>query len=227
MGPSSAVVRAGKNKTEPVVSAAGMRIIKLLVGEPPATVPQLIQTTGVTRTAVVEPLNELIAAGFVEKSKERLPGRGRPRYRYGATTPALAMLFAGHQGVVIPSIWRALREIGGPDLVQSVLKRVSQAVVESYRPRITGKTPEARLRQLISLINEEGHLVDVTQDANGQFILRKRTCPFIALYDETRSICAVDLYLLSAIVGSPVRQIACRHDGDPCCVFAVPSQDGG
>lgn len=210
-----------------MVSAAGMRIIKLLVGEPPATVSQLVKATGVTRTAVIEPLHELIAAGFVEKSTERLPGRGRPRHRYCATTPALAILFAGHQGVVIPSIWRALREIGGPELAQSVLKRVSQAVVESYRPRITGKTPEARLRQLTSLIHDEGHLVDISRDADGQLILRKRTCPFIAMYDETRSICAVDLHLLSAIVDAPVRQIACRHDGDPCCVFAVPSQDGG
>jgi predicted ArsR family transcriptional regulator len=226
MGPSSAVVRAGKNKAETVVSGAGMRIVKLLVGEPPATVSQLIEATGVTRTAVIEPLNELIAAGFVEKSTERLPGRGRPRHRYRATAAALALLFAGHEGVVIPSIWRALREIGGPDLTQNVLKRVSQAVVESYRPRITGKTPEARLRQLTSLIREEGHLVDVIRDADGQLILRKRTCPFIAMYEETRTICAVDLHLLSAIVGSPVRQIACRHDGAPCCLFAVPSRDG-
>jgi predicted ArsR family transcriptional regulator len=217
----------GKNRTETVVSAAEMRIIKLLVGKPPATVSQLIKATGVTRTAVIEPLNELIAAGFVEKSIERLPGRGRPRHRYRATTPALALLFAGHQGVVVPSIWRALHEIGGPHLTQDVVKRVSEALVEHYRPRITGKTPEARLRQLTSLINDEGHLVDIARDSDGQLILRKRTCSFIAMYDETRSMCAVDLHLLSAVVGAPVRQTACRHDGDPCCVFAVSSRDGG
>ena len=71
------------------VSAAGLRIVKLLVGNPPQTVSDLIDTTGVTRTAVTEQLNELVAAGFVERSTERLTGRGRPRHLYKATDAAL------------------------------------------------------------------------------------------------------------------------------------------
>lgn len=52
--------------------------MKLLVGNPPQTITDLIRAAGVTRTAVTEQLNELVAAGFVERSMERLSGRGRP-----------------------------------------------------------------------------------------------------------------------------------------------------
>jgi predicted ArsR family transcriptional regulator len=203
-----------------------MRIVRLLVGHPPVTVSQLIQATGVTRTAVTEQLNELIACGFVERTTERLVGRGRPRHLYSITSAALLLLFASNQGVVIPVIWRAIREMGGPGLTQNVIQRVTQAVVEHYRPRITGRTPEERLRQLSDMLNQEGHLVEVTLDPYGDLMLHKRTCPFISMYEDTRTICGVDLNLLSVIVGAPVRQVASRHDGAPCCIFAVRSQNG-
>ncbi len=58
------------------VSQAGLRIIKLLVGHPPKNVAGLIRATGVTRTAVTEQLNDLVAAQLVERSVERL---ARPR----------------------------------------------------------------------------------------------------------------------------------------------------
>ena len=61
---------------EALVSQAGMRIVRLLVGRPPQSVTDLIEAAGVTRTAVTEQLNELLAAGFVERTTERPMGRG-------------------------------------------------------------------------------------------------------------------------------------------------------
>jgi predicted transcriptional regulator len=78
------------------ISAAGLRVVRLLVGNPPQTVSSLIRATGVTRTAVTEQLNELIAAGFVERDTERLSGRGRPRHLYRTTQAALVLLFASN-----------------------------------------------------------------------------------------------------------------------------------
>src|SRR3972149_778842 len=96
-----------------IVSAAGMRVIRLLVGAAPPTVFDLMDATGVTRTAITEQLNELVAGGFVERTVERLPGRGRPRHLYRATSAALLLLFASNQRLVVPAIWRAIGGIGG------------------------------------------------------------------------------------------------------------------
>ena len=184
---------------------AGVRVIKLLVGKPPQTVADLIDTTGVTRTAVTEQLNELMAAGFVERSVERLPGRGRPRHLYKATDAALVLLFANNQRLVVPAIWRAIDDIGGEELTEKVLKRVSRHLADTYSTRVTAKTPEDRLRQMTHLLAEEGGLVDVVAGDEGQLVLYKRSCPFISMADEKGSICCVDQDMMSNVVGCPVR----------------------
>ncbi len=202
------------------VSAAGMRIVRLLVGLPPQTVSDLIKTTGVTRTAVTEQLNELVAAGFVERTVERLPGRGRPRHLYQATTAALLLLFASNQKSVVPAIWQAVDEVGGEELRLRVVQRVSALVAEQYRRRIVSATPKERLQELAKILSEEGGLVEI-DDEGGALTLHKRSCAFISMYEPKRSVCRVDEDLISAVVGHPVRRVACRHDGDPCCSFEL------
>jgi len=208
------------------ISAAGMRIIRLLVGNPPMTVSEMIGETGVTRTAVTEQLHELVAGGFVDQTSERLPGRGRPRYRYTASHAALLLLFASNQRILVPCIWRAVEEVGGNELTQKVLDRVSKGIAEHYQRRVTGRTPVQRLRQMNDLLNEEGCLVEVDEDSKGQLSLRRRSCPFISMFEESRAVCQVDQRVLALVVGAPVRQTTCRHDGAPCCTFELASPNG-
>lgn len=209
------------------VSAAGMRLVKLLVGKPPQTIADLIKSVGVTRTAITEQLNELIAAGFVERDAERLEGRGRPRHLYSATSAALVLLFAGNQWMVVPAIWKALQEIGGEKLKTEVLQRVSIMLAEHYKERVRGKTPQQRLRQMARVLaEEEGNLVDIEKGADGQMLIRRRNCSFFSMFEESRAICRVDEEVLSEVVGAPVRRTSCRHDGDPCCAFEIVSSNG-
>lgn len=205
---------------DPTVSAAGMRVVKLLVGNPPQTVADLINAMGVTRTAVTEQLNELVAAGFVKRGTQRLPGRGRPRHVYSATDASLMLLFANNQRLVVPAMWRAIHDIGGNGLTKKVLRRVSRAMADHYKHRISSETPEERLRELTGLLCEEGGLVEAV-DKDGQLVMRKRSCPFISMLDDKRSVCCVDQEMISQVVGRPVRRITCRHEGDPCCTFRI------
>lgn len=202
------------------ISPANMRVIKLLVGNTPKSVADLIREMKVTRTAVTEQLNELVAAGLVQRQMQRLPGRGRPRHVYSTTPAALALLFARNQELVLPAIWRALREIGGPELVQKVVDRVSEQLSHHYLRRITAEKPEDRVRQFVEVLHEEGVLVDV-QEENGKVYVRQRSCPFVFMYEENRTACLLDQEIISGVLGIPVRQVACRHEGAPCCVFEV------
>jgi len=211
---------------EALVSTAGMRIVRLLVGTPPQTIAELIRATGVTRTAVSEQLNELVAGGFVARTMERLPQRGRPRYRYSATRAALLLLAAGSRQSVVPAIWQAIEHVGGRELTKKVQKRVTHAIVDQYRQRVTGQTPRDRLRQLAEVWSEEGHLVEFREDEKGQLLLRKRSCGFISMYEETRTICSIDLDVIAALVQAPVVRAECRHDGDPCCAFELSQSSG-
>lgn len=209
------------------VSAAGMRIIRLLVGRPPTTVTSLIRSTGVTRTAVTEQLNELVAAGFVERTVEKLEGRGRPHHMYAATPHALLLLFASNQGQIVPAMWQAIAEIGGDELVHQVLKRVSRTLADHYRRRVRGTTPRKRLNEMLQLLREEGGIVEVGHGEEGQLLMHRRSCPFYNMFEErTKAVCCIDQEMISEVVGIPVRRTACRHEGAPCCTFELATPNG-
>ena len=207
------------------VTAAGMRVIKLLVGKPPQTVADLMDVTGVTRTAVAEQLNDLMATGFVERTTERYSGRGRPRHRYTTTNAALLLLFANQKRHLGPCFWQAINAVCGDKLTQKVLDELSVRLADHYRRDITEDTPEGRLRQMNDLLHEEGVMVEVDEE-DGNVTLCQRSCPFASLFEETRAACYVDQQVMSNVVGKPVRQTSCRHDGDPCCVFEIVPEDG-
>jgi len=208
------------------LSPASMRVVRLLVGNTPKSVSDLIREMKVTRTAVTEQLNELVAAGLVERHMQRLSGRGRPRHVYSATPGALLLLLSKNQEVVLPNIWRALREIGGAKLVGEVIRQVSRALAEHYLKQMSATTPSERVLQLIEILREEGVLVEI-QDENSRYIIRQRSCPYIMMYEENRAACLLDQETFAQVLGGPVRQVACRHDGAPCCVFEVSKENNG
>jgi predicted ArsR family transcriptional regulator len=212
--------------SETTITVTGLRVVKALVGNPPQSVNDLAKVMGVTKTAIVAQLHELLAAGFVERFTQRPTGRGRPRHLFAATNAALLLLFANSQRIVVPAIWRAIEEIGGSQLSQEVLRRVSAAMAEHYGHRLHGTTPAERLDELGRLLGEEGMLVDVAEDDRGRLVLRRRSCPFIAMFEPNRSVCSLDQQMMSLVVGAPVRQTSCRHDGAHCCTFELDSAGG-
>jgi predicted ArsR family transcriptional regulator len=203
-----------------------MRVVRLLVGTPPQTVAQLIKAMGVTRTAVTEQLNELVGAGYAERTIERLPGRGRPRHLYSATDAALMLLFADNQRVLMPAIWRAVNDVCDPKMIEKIISEVSRSLASFYRDQITAKSPEDRLKQMMQLLQDEGVLLSVDETQDGGLVVHKRSCPFISMYEETGAVCCVDLQMMKEVVGAKVIQTACRHDGAPCCSFAIASNNG-
>jgi predicted ArsR family transcriptional regulator len=205
------------------VTPAGLRIVKLLVGQSPKTVAGLIRSTGVTRTAVTEQLNDLLAARLIERSIERLPGRGRPRHVYKATDAAL-LLFANDQQLVMSALWRAIFDVCGEDVAKKVLKRVSRAMSDHYNQKITAKKPMERLRQLISLFAEEGELIELEDNHNGRWMLHRRSCPFANMADHRQVVCRIDQETINTVVGRHVRRVACRRNGDPCCSFEIAGE---
>ncbi len=207
---------------DPKVSAAGLRLVKLLVGNPPRSVEELVKAIGVTRTAVIEPLDELMAAGFVCRSEEQRQGRGRPRYLYSATNAALQELSPGSPSLVVPAIWEAIEEIGGTKLRRQVLNRVSNKLAKHYKRQLKGETPAKRLRELAKLFRKaEGNLVEIKSRGGHRLAMCRRSCSFVGMFEESRALCQIDEKMIRSIIGAPVKKTACRHDGDPCCVFEI------
>jgi len=202
------------------VSPAGMRIVRLLVGNPAKTVAELIDETGVTRTAVTEQLSELVGSGYVERDVQRLPGRGRPRHLYSATPAALGLISAKTQELVIPAMWEAVEEVGGEEVYDAVVDKVAERMAQHYNEQIKSDDPRERLRQFVRMLRDEGTVVEV-HEHNGSIQLCKRSCPFSKLLEERRAICNVDDRLMRRVIGGSLRRVSCRHHGDPCCAYEL------
>lgn len=207
------------------VSPAAMRIVRHLVGRPPQSIAELMQATGVTRTAIMEQLGELSAQGLVERTTERLPGRGRPRHRYLLTEKALRLLFQGNQHLLVPALLRAMEEVAGEALRRKILKRAAKTLADYYSRQIQATNPIGRLNEFCAIIQKEGGVAEIVPGGNGSVIFRKRSCAFISMFEESRCVCAVDRELLSQVLGVPIRQVSSRHDGNFCCEFSIDSSE--
>lgn len=192
------------------VTPAAMRILRALVGRPPQSMAALIEATGVTRTAVTEQLQDLMAAGFVHRTSQRL-GRGRPRYLYTASRRALRELFSTQQRLLAPALLQAVLEVTGPETTQRVLEQVVRVLADHYREKIDAAEPAQRLQQLAGLLDGEGVVVDFVEDESGP-VLHERTCPYLDLIDEQRTICGLEVRMFSQVVDSPIELAACRLD---------------
>ncbi len=180
---------------------------------------ELIEATGVTRTAVTEQLNELVASGFVKRTIERT-GRGRPRHLYSATDSALRTLFTNNQRLIAPALLEAVAELGGEDLKRRVLQRASEHLAEHYRRYIDAQEPGERFQQLAAQLGREGVLVEV-DEREGRWTLLERTCPYVDMVDDSRSVCSVEQAMMSTVVGAEVKLLGCRLDGCSGCTFEV------
>ncbi len=209
------------SSTGPQVSPAGMQVLRLLVGQPPRTMAELIQARGVTRTAITEQLTALQEAGLITRQVER-GGRGRPKHRYSATEAAL-QLFPNQSGRLVPALLSAVREICGPEVTAEILQLVSDRMAGFYRSRVTAEQLGPRLEQLAAALREDGVLVEVFQE-QGQWTLREKTCPFVTMVGPDREACQVEQAMLTTLLGLPVAIGQCRLDGCNGCTWHLPSQ---
>jgi predicted ArsR family transcriptional regulator len=207
---------------QPLVSGAGLRIIRLLVGKPPQTITELVQALNVTRTAVTEQVNELVAIGFLEQKLEHNGGRGRPCYLFSATDLAMQKLFEGLHDIVVPSIWRAIRKRLGDKILNQICYDIAQDLATSYARQLTSSTPKERIHEFVSYLKHKGRLVEC-QECDGNIMIKKFNCPFISMVEDTRTVCYIDQLCLQLLSGeeTSVEVTENRLDGQTCCTFLV------
>lgn len=212
------------NATRPSISEASLRIMRQLIGHPPRTVSELIGALHVTRTAVMEQIAELMDHHYVEQTIQRDGGRGRPRYLFSATDLAMRQLFEGHQDVVVPAMWRSIRNRYGDESVESVARDVAREISEKYLRQIVSRTYRGRIKELCNLLTCQGRLVECREKKNSIEIC-KFNCPFISMADETGTLCYIDRLCMQLVVGSgepaPVKLVSSRNEGHPCCTFQL------
>jgi len=201
-----------------VPTQAGMRIMESLVGVAPRTISELTQELGVTRTAVTEQLDELVADGYVSRVSEKTDHRGRPQYRYEVTPKGMTRFFPENQHLLVPAVWSSLVEIGGLDLLNEVICKTSEKLSLPVKQNLPW-------RERVNLLVRKGGFDSCEFQPDGTALLTKRTCKFYSMYENSGTVCEIHLQTLARILGVHVTHVASRHENAPCCQFRVEKEE--
>ena len=201
-------------------SAAAMRIVDKLAGQPPQTITELMTGLQVTRTAITEQLDELVGQGVVHRTPEPRNSRGRPKYRYSLTKKATSRLYPGNQGAVMYSVWRSIWEIGGEELRAKVIDQAAELQKEIFKDQIKGKTPVERFLEVLTVTASDGK-IRVQHNPDGSCDVWRRICEVDCLDDDEFRLCDMHVAFLEKVTGGKVLQVESRHDGAPCCRFRL------
>ncbi len=201
--------------TTPTETSDG-QLLALLRKHGALSIAQLGQASQVTATAVRQRLTRLMSQGYIERVTTRT-GRGRPSHRYSLTEKARRESGNNFSDLALV-LWDEIRSIQDPQIRQGLLKRLVQRLVEQYRDRITGETPEARMYSLRALFSERRVDVEVSSP-EGLPQLTVVSCPYPDLAEHDRAICALEKMLFAELVQVPLQLAQCRLDGHECCQF--------
>ena len=186
------------------------------------TVGQLVESMGVTATAVRQRLNRLMALGLISRT-HNAEGRGRPSHHYELTERG--RLAAGNNfGDLAVVLWEEVQQIPDPELRRKVISGVVERLASKYGHEMQGNTTEERMRSFTQLFAEREIPITV-EHQNGLPVIKVAGCPYPTLADDNREICEMEQQLLERVIGQPVDLCQCQQDGDKCCTFQTSNHE--
>lgn len=179
-------------------------------------VSELETLLGVTRTAVRQRLNRLMAEGVIRRHAEK-QSRGRPSHRYSLTAKG-QRLAGDNYGDLVEALWEEIREIPDPEVRRGLLKRLADRLAGVYSDKVGNGALAEKMRALRDLMDEKEVPFEV-DESNGLPILTALACPYPDLAEQDRSVCAMERLMISEALGEQMKLSECRLDGGKCCSF--------
>ena len=185
-------------------------------------VGDLIESLGVTATAVRQRIDRLLEMGLIEREKV-VAGRGRPTYRYRLT-------IIGHRRAgantteFADAMWREILAIENMEVRDQLLSAIAARLGQQYAAQMIANADESVHQRMHSLSEMlAGRQIDTDISQAGELpVLDIGACPYPTLTDasDDRSMCRLEEQMFSEALGQPVQLSSCRLDGDSCCQFS-------
>ncbi|MBX3694389.1 MAG: HTH domain-containing protein [Steroidobacteraceae bacterium] len=201
----------------------------LLRNKAGATVDQLAQALGVTRTAVRQHLAALTRDGLVAPGAERVTG-GRP-VRLHVLTEAGREVFPRRYSWFARLLVEAIAREHGASGLRTRLGRIAATVVAQLpEPVRAGASGHDKVEDLSTLMDQLGYDARKVRDVGGVPTIEADNCVFHALAMQNPAVCQFDLALMSSYTGNKVELHECMAKGGQVCRFrflprGAPSRD--
>lgn len=217
--PDPRAARAAPKDRRPLPDSSDRPLLDLIRRRGPITIAAMATALGVTPTAVRNRLARLVEAGMVERHLEP-GGRGRPRHAYQASAEAHKSFGQNYADLALVLWDELMHAVEDRKLRRFLFGRVTERLAEQYRSEVRGDEWQGRMVQLGSVLLDRGIEAEVT-DATAEAlpILRQHSCPYYALAEVDRTVCALERKMFEKVLGRSLRLSRCRLDGHRSCDF--------
>ena len=188
-------------------------------GQDSASIGQLIESLGVTATAVRQRIERLLDQGLIDREKV-VEGRGRPTYRYRLTVEGYRK--SGADSVALAdAMWREILALPDDSLRSRLIHSIAHRLGRQFAAQIDEQQSFDGKMQELSAVLATRQIDTTVTEADSLPVLDICSCPYPSLTDasEDRSMCRLEEEAFSQALGTPVQLSMCRLDGDTRCQF--------
>ncbi len=200
-----------------------MEILELLRRRQAASAESISSELGITPNAVRQHLTNLERDGYVRSEPVRAK-RGRPSLLFSLTDRADAA-FPKRYGQLATMVLTELQEMGGPEALDEVFRRVALRHATAVEPELEGLDFDQKLDRVVNWIGRAGTLADKEDLGDGTVQVTIHNCPFRNTALKFPQVCTITPHLLNNLLGGSVSQSNSIHRRDPHCSFLVQRPD--
>jgi predicted ArsR family transcriptional regulator len=185
-----------------------------------ATISELAVHVGISDEGARQHLLRLERKGWVARRPYRTSGgrSGRPAAIYEISDTGEAF-FPKRYDELSVALVDVVGDLYGPQAVEGVLARVTDARVREWEPRLRGKSMDERLALLKNYYLEGDPFTSIERD--GHVSLVERNCPFRNVAMDRPALCSITVNTLARLLGCRVERVRKFQRGEGCCEFRV------
>jgi predicted ArsR family transcriptional regulator len=193
---------------------------QLLLCKSGATLDELTQAVGLSRTAVNQHLVTLEADGYVQKTTPRKTG-GRPQHVYVLTELGANSCFPRQYSWFSKMLIQTLRQQVGEEQVSQYMYDLGVNLSAGLIPRLVGLNRTERIDEIVKIMNETGFVAQTITGANGEKLPRVqcKNCVYHDLSKDYPEVCRFDIGFLAGLMGAAVEHLSCMQRGGDACRF--------
>lgn len=188
-----------------------------------ARADELAVDLGITVSAVRQHLAGLAADGLIDHRQVRR-GPGRPHHLYRLSDKGDG-LFPRRYGVFAAELLDEL-ESESPVLVERLFEGRRRRRADRALARLAGKPFAERVRELASILDEDGYLAEAVPLADGRFRIVEHNCAILAVAARCGAACSTELdFIREVLPDASVERVAHILSGGHVCAYEVTPLD--
>jgi predicted ArsR family transcriptional regulator len=195
------------------------KILRTLLAFPGSTINDLAESVGINGISIRHHLTALEADDLVTSEEER-HGVGRPRLIYSLTEKGVEKFPTSYLRLT-KRLVNALKERFTSLEIQKIFEEIGREMAEQYQPDIEGKSLDERIKLLRSILTKEGFIIEWEKSDHAHKIT-SLSCPYYRIGMDHPEICALDVTLISEIVGTQVSVESCILNEADRCIYHIP-----